>query len=140
MLIRVSSYTPLEFYVNLGEGFVVVKDGEKEVGRTNLQGTALSGNLPLWVMHSFIKRLVRNANEQAAIVADCLKHTDGKKIDYAGLAKIGIFKSKYADKFVRTYSVGDTVYFVYATQKCHDSGTITFTWGDPENIIFNAQY
>jgi len=126
--------------VNLGEGFVVVKDGEKEVGRTNLQGTALSGNLPLWVMHSFIKRLVRNADEQAAIVADCLRHTDGKKIYYKGLAKLRIFKSKYENKFVRTYSVGDTVYFVYAKQTLRDSSTITFTWGDPENIIFNAQY
>jgi len=138
MLIRVSSYTSLTFYVNLGEGFVVAKDGDKEVGRTNLYGTALSGNLPLSVTHSFIKRLVRNADEQAAIVADCLRHTDGKKIDYKGLAKLRIFKSKYANTFVRTYSVGDTVYFVYATQKCHDSSRISFTWGNPENISFNA--
>ena len=135
MLIRVSSYTPLEFYVNLGEGFVVVKDGEKEVGRTNLHGTALSGNLPLWVMHCFIRRLVRNASEQAAIVADCLRHTDGKQIDYEGLAKLRIFKSKYADKFVRTYSIGRDVYYVYATKKYHHFSGITFTWGNPENVL-----
>jgi hypothetical protein len=138
MLIRVSSYTPLEFYVNLGEGFVVVKDGDKEIGRTNLHGTALSGNLPLWVMHCFIRRLVRNAHEQAAIVADCLRHTDGKRIDYKGLAKLRIFKSKYENKFVRTYSVGDTVYFVYAERTFHDFSGISFTWGNPENISFNA--
>ncbi len=133
MLIRVSSNTPFTFYVNLGEGYVVIYDGDKEVGRTNLQGTALSGKLPMWVMHCLIRRLVRNAHEQTRILADCLRHTDGKKIDYAGLAKIGIFKSKYPNLMVRTYSIGSTIYFVYA--RITQVDRFSFTWGKPENII-----
>lgn len=132
MLIRVSSNTPFTFYVNLGEGVVIVKDGDEEVGRTNLQGTALSGKLPMRVMHCLIRRLVRNAHEQAKILADCLRHTDGKKIDYAGLAKIGIFKSKYQNLMVRTYGIGSDIYFVYA--KITQANSLSFTWGNPENI------
>ena len=138
MLVKVSTNTSLTFYVNLGEGFVVAKDGDKEVGRTNLYGTALSGNLPLWVMHAMIRRVVRNANEEVAIVADCLRHTDGKTVDHKGLEKIGIFKSKYPNTFVRTYKVGDNTYYAYAKQIRRTNGEITFSWGFPENIVFNA--
>ena len=84
-------------------------------------------------MHCLIRRLVRNAHEQTRILADCLRHTDGKKIDYAGLAKIGIFKSKYPNLMVRTYSIGSTIYFVYA--RITQVDRFSFTWGNPENII-----